>query len=558
MKHKNLLKAFLILVMVLAYLPLAHPAQATILAEANTRDGRTGSLPLESVRYAPPPPDLWVTNTNDSGPGSLRQAIIDANSSPGRERVAFNIEPSAPNNCDAGTGVCTIQPTTLLPWLSDDAGLIIDGYTQDGAARATATMPAVLKIELDGSSAGMGSGLWIDSSNNIIRGLAINRFNEGITIYDDGATNNVVLGNHIGTDASGMVDLGNINDGVRIVDGAQDNTIGGDEPADRNVISGNGQHGVHISDSGTAGNAVEGNFIGLAANGTDPLGNDASGIALDYGAANNTIGGSDSRHRNAISANDYGIEISMAGTASNAVSRNYIGTDAGGTLDRGNRLGGVSIHSDADNNTVEYNVISGNGQYGILISNSDGNIVSGNGVGVTANRVDPLGNASGILISLDADDNSIGPDNVIAHNNSFGVQVWGGAAAGNVITQNSIFSHTTGINLVSGANGGIAAPVIMSTTVGSVNIVGMACAGCTVEVFENSDTAGEGETYMGSAIADGSGDFTVTVSYLTKPYLTATATDETDGTSEFSGVLEATVELAPPAGPIYLPIVMKN
>jgi hypothetical protein len=69
----------LILVMVLAYLPLlAHSAQAALYTGANTRDGRTGSLPPERVRYAPPPPDLWVTNTNDSGPGSLRQAIIDA------------------------------------------------------------------------------------------------------------------------------------------------------------------------------------------------------------------------------------------------------------------------------------------------------------------------------------------------------------------------------------------------------------------------------------------------------------------------------------------------
>jgi hypothetical protein len=121
-----------------------------------------------------------------------------------------------------------------------------------------------------------------------------------------------------------------------------------------------------------------------------------------------------------------------------------------------------------------------------------------------------------------------------------------------------VFPNTMGIDLTGGANGSIDAPVIMTTTVGSVNIVGTACADCTVEVFENGDTDGEGETYVGDTTADASGNFTVTVSALSKPYLTATATDEISGTSEFSGVFTATVELAPATGSIYLPIVVKN
>jgi hypothetical protein len=112
-----------------------------------------------------------------------------------------------------------------------------------------------------------------------------------------------------------------------------------------------------------------------------------------------------------------------------------------------------------------------------------------------------------------------------------------------------------GIDLTSGANGGIAAPVIMTTTEGSVNVVGTACAGCTVEVFENSDADGEGETYVGDTTATTSGAFTVTVSSLSDPYLTATATDATDGTSEFSAVFTATV---PVGRDVYLPIILKN
>jgi len=96
----------------------------------------------------------------------------------------------------------------------------------------------------------------------------------------------------------------------------------------------------------------------------------------------------------------------------------------------------------------------------------------------------------------------------------------------------------------------------VTTTVGSVNVVGTACADCTVEVFENSDADGEGETYVGDTTATTSGAFTVTVSSLSDPYLTATATDAR-GTSEFSAVFTATVPLAPPVSPVYLPIILK-
>jgi hypothetical protein len=65
-----------------------------------------------------------------------------------------------------------------------------------------------------------------------------------------------------------------------------------------------------------------------------------------------------------------------------------------------------------------------------------------------------------------------------------------------------------GIDLVSGANGGIAAPVIVTTTVGSVNVVGTACSVCTVELFGNTDTDGEGEVYLGDTTATASGAFT--------------------------------------------------
>src|SRR5215831_14006619 len=88
-----------------------------------------------------------VTNTSDSGPGSLRQAILDANANPGADTISFAI-PGADPGCDGG-GVCTIAPMTALDEVTDV--LTIDGYTQAGAAantNATGAINAVLKIVL--------------------------------------------------------------------------------------------------------------------------------------------------------------------------------------------------------------------------------------------------------------------------------------------------------------------------------------------------------------------------------------------------------------------------
>ena len=172
-----------------------------------------------------------VVNKNDSGPGTLRQAIIDANSQAGKDYIHFNIP---------GTGPHTIQPISSLPTISDP--VVIDGYTQPGATPNTNPVElgsnAVLKIELDGINAVTNvSGLWIEAGNCVVRGLVINRFNDvGIHIQTNGG--NSVEGNFIGTDISGTSDLGNADDGVRIF--SSNNTIGGTTLGAGNVISGRG------------------------------------------------------------------------------------------------------------------------------------------------------------------------------------------------------------------------------------------------------------------------------------------------------------------------------
>ena len=132
-----------------------------------------------------------VTNTNDSGAGSLRKAIEDANANPGFDTIAFDIP---------GAGVHTITPATPLPQISED--VVIDGYTQPGSSENTDPVAtnAVLLIELDGSVAG-GTGLHFTfaSSPSTIQGLVVNHWDLAIMIQ--GAA--TIRGNFIGTDPTG-------------------------------------------------------------------------------------------------------------------------------------------------------------------------------------------------------------------------------------------------------------------------------------------------------------------------------------------------------------------
>jgi hypothetical protein len=203
-----------------------------------------------------------VTNTNDDiDTGSLRWAIMQANANFGLDTIDFSI----------GSGAQTVAPTSALPPITDP--VIIDGTTQPGFAGSPL-------IELDGANAGGVTGLVISAGGSTVRGLVINRFGvDGISLDTNGG--NVIQGNYIGTTVSGNAALGNTGDGIAIVNGASDNTIGGSAKGVRNVISGNGGNGVRIDSINAAGNLVAGNFIGTNAAGTAALGNGLQGVAID-------------------------------------------------------------------------------------------------------------------------------------------------------------------------------------------------------------------------------------------------------------------------------------
>ncbi|HEY6226131.1 MAG TPA: hypothetical protein VI282_03305, partial [Verrucomicrobiae bacterium] len=140
-----------------------------------------------------------VTTTADSGAGSLRQAIADANANAGPDVIEFNIAPA---------GEKTISPSNTLgalPAITDP--LTIDGTTQPGfAGRAI--------IELAGTSVfSAADGLRINTSNCVILGLVINRFrSDGIEI--SGWGNNVIQGCIVGLNLGGTNDVGNSVNGI--------------------------------------------------------------------------------------------------------------------------------------------------------------------------------------------------------------------------------------------------------------------------------------------------------------------------------------------------------
>jgi hypothetical protein len=723
------------------------------------------SLPISPARAA----TIVVNTTSDlvaiGGDCTLREAMESARDNIAVDGCAcghtidvitFAINAATDPGCNAGTGVCTIQPTTTLPTMSGSGSVTINGYTQDGASPATGSSEAEIRIVIDGSLVpGFPNGFNIQSPNNVISGLAINQFSYGVAIAGTSATGNTVSGNYIGTDYTGTIALANDGAGVWLTAAGAGNMVGGTVPADRNIISGNGD-GVYLSGA-TSGSTISGNYIGTTADGLSALGNSGSGVNISQGSNNNTIGGSASGSGNLISGNTVdgitinggttdphdntiednwigvdatgtaalanggngvqilngaysnvigpdnivsgntqsGILIWTAGTNGNGVKGNFIGTDLTGTaaIPNGALNGGIYIHgaalgnviggdtpaernlisgntgrgirisgtgtdftvvsgniigldisgttallngwegihvtndaayttiggtssgegnvivanyapvkleTDANNNTIsgnllgtdvtgtigfgvgtgvsissgahdntiggstigERNVISGNGGRGLNIYGlgTDNNQVLGNFIGVDITGASPLPNPSdGIRIWDSAQDNTIGPGNIIANNGSQGIYIYGADTDRNFITQNSIYAHTN-YNIAlpytpDGSNEDIVAPTVSSVSLSPLSVSGTTsptCAGCTIEVFTSlSFSPAAGRKYLGTGTTDASGNWTVSTPGLHGPWISATLTDATKGTSMFSNRIFTTIQS------LYLPLIMR-
>ncbi len=311
--------------------------------------------------------DFVVTNANNHGTGSLREAITNANSSPGTDKIVFNIP---------GPGVKTINLLTSLPDITET--VIIDATTQPGYAGSPL-------IELNGALVD-GSGITITAGGSTVRGLAIGGFNDwGIALRN--CDNNIIQANYIGIDATGTLARKNFA-GILVANSAN-NLIGGTTAAARNVISGNGGSGIDLSG---ANNVIQGNFIGTNAAGTSAVLN-VVGVQIQSSQfINNLIGGTAAGAGNLISGNQRAIAISAP---NNTVQGNLIGTDVTGTVALPNSSLGIDIRG--ANNLVggvvpgARNVISANGSVGIMIS-GPGSKLQGNYIGTDITGTVAMGN----------------------------------------------------------------------------------------------------------------------------------------------------------------------
>lgn len=498
-----------------------------------------------------------VTNTNDSGAGSLRQAIIDANASVGvDDTIEFAI----------GSGQQSIAPTTPLPFITDT--LTIDGTTQPGGATCgTNFTNRNLLIEINGTNDGTESLLTFDagSDGSSTKGLVLNRGGLAITaaITMMGSDNHVVQCNNIGTNFAGTVGLNSQNTGVA-ANTSNGVTIGGTGTGEGNIISGNASNpnkgdGIRVNGNNAI---IRGNYIGVGANG-ECIGNgDGQGIGIV--GNNNIIGGNTAASRNVISCHTtaLGNAIDIVGIGStstgNVVQGNYIGTNILGGVEvgYGNASVGITLLGAAQNNLIggaglgEGNVIAGNGlgignmsyQASLAINNS-----------ILGNKI--YSNTGGVLSALGID--NVQTDDFVSFVN-----------AG--VTLNDVDDIDFG-GTNTGSNHYLNFPVINSitSTDGQVTInydldINDAEAGATgyrVEFFAN-DAAdpsgyGEGQTFLGfeNVAGDVTGQsvtFTLPAGVEGNKFISATTTmtdASNDGfghTSEFGALVEG--NLVPASG----------
>src|SRR6266550_1183098 len=280
-------------------------------------------------------------------------------------------------------------------------------------------------------------GIDIFTANNTIggttaavRNIISGNCGTGIEIAS-GNTNNI-LGNFIGTNFTGTVDVGNDFGGIYVL--SSNNNIGGDAAGAGNVISGNGNasfaaNGITLAGQ-TKSNVMQGNLIGTDVNGTLALPNTGQGVLLMNDASNNIIGGTAAGARNLISGNaKNGLEISadfgpILKATGNTVQGNFIGTVIYGVPGLGNGEDGIAILQ-ASSNTIggtaagARNLISGNGGRGIELvgENCSSNLVQGNFIGVDVYGNSSIGNLqSGVFINSGAKNNTIGGTDVAARN----------------------------------------------------------------------------------------------------------------------------------------------
>jgi parallel beta-helix repeat protein len=415
------------------------------------------------------------------------------------------------------------------------------------------------------SGDGIYTGVGVEGPawKTLIQGNWIGCSINGIKLKGDtgGPVQTAIQENYIGLNQTGA--MPNEDEGISDEYGQDTEIVG-------NTISGNA-NGIYFFQS--TGGRVTGNGIGVDASWAAAIPNE-NGVTIDYNSTGITIGGSASiADRNLISGNaNYGVVI-FSGSTGNTVDFNLIGVNSAGTAALPNGLGGVFLHNAGASNfigsagTSAMQIISGNGGQGILIRNTPGTIVGdSNRIGVGADGISPIGNSrEGIL--LDGATNSTIFPLVVENNHGAGIAVIGATAAGNLITFMDNFGNgglpvdlgNDGLtpndagDIDSGPNGLLNYPVITSVSTWTPLVVhGKTCAGCQVRLFRANGNPGEnggGGSFLSYTDADASGNWTATLpAGLTRWDVSMIAVDQADPyarpSSEMSPFFRAYLPLA--------------
>ncbi|HPO17100.1 MAG TPA: DUF5011 domain-containing protein, partial [Candidatus Hydrogenedentes bacterium] len=293
-----------------------------------------------------------INNPGTDGRISLREAMIAANNTAGSNTINFTVNG-------------TITPGSQLPSINDATG----GTDINGGGNITISGRL---LSINKAKAGE-SGFVVESASNILEGLTIVEFPlYGVLIKGSEAHDNIVRNCSIGTDGTNA--LANVSYGICIIDGAYNNVIGGLVSNTRNIISSNGDDGIYLSGAGVSGNRIYGNYIGLGNTGSNDLGNRLNGVMISGGASANYVGGNTSGTRNYISGNKQGgVVITGSGSDGNFIQGNYIGINAAATIAVPNAFQGVMIYEGASGNLIggtvggSTNTISQNVGDGVLI-----------------------------------------------------------------------------------------------------------------------------------------------------------------------------------------------
>ena len=457
-----------------------------------------------------------VTNTNDSGTGSLRDAITQSNANNVPTTITFNLGPACPN---------TITLLTPLPAMT--APITIDGYSQAGATQNNVSFGnnAALCVILDGSTHGLQDGLTVSSAaadavSVTIDGIAFSGFSHGAMTLS-GGSGHTIWGNRVGGAVvinGNNTPLDSAGNGIIIGPGVSGVTIGGDtsNPALMNIFgkatgSGIVMDGANGTDIASHDNQAIGNYIGVGWYNPDAvftnLGNGGPGVII-AGPNNSVI-------QNYIEFNGgYGVEITGADATKVQVISNFIGYLVSYTDNGSGNQGGIVVQNGASTENLANNSIWFNLGSGVrILSGSDTQIYS-NSIWTSHGLGIDLGNAG-----VDPnDDDSMEPAGY--PNNGQNFPVITSATGGHTKAQ---FTGT------------------LTTTPGKYFIELYQSAGCDASGYgEGQFEIASGQITVPNPTSGGQATATFELANLysnefTKyPVITATAADSSGNTSEFS------------------------